>query len=259
MSDQQFDIIFRGDIVLGHQIADVKQRLVQLFKSDAAKIDTLFTGAAVPLKRDLDKTTAEKYQSVLLKAGAQVDVCIAGSVNIAPKRPLRSVEGADRKNLTSAAGEAAEPKRAMTLKERLDAAEAEQKKEQEALDAIEAESDPSGLSLAPVGSDVLKPEERPTVEQVVIDTAGLSLKAAGGNLLEDNEKDAPLELAFDFSELDLAAIGEDLLREHEKMALPEVEVIVSDIDLAPVGSDLGQITKAPPPSAPDTSRLSLSE
>ena len=37
MSEQQYDIIFRGDIVLGQQLTDVKLRLQQLFKADAAK------------------------------------------------------------------------------------------------------------------------------------------------------------------------------------------------------------------------------
>ena len=71
----QFDIIFRGDIVFGHQLADVKLRLQQLFKSDAAKIDSLFTGRPVPLKRNLDEATANKYRDALLKAGAMVEVC----------------------------------------------------------------------------------------------------------------------------------------------------------------------------------------
>ena len=62
MSDQQFDIIFRGDIVFGHQLADVKLRLQQLFKADAVKIDALFSGRPVPLKRGLDLASAQKYK-----------------------------------------------------------------------------------------------------------------------------------------------------------------------------------------------------
>src|SRR5690606_27763711 len=75
MSTPEFDIIFRGDIVLGHQLAEVKLRLQQLFKVDAAKVDALFTGRPVPLKRKLDEATANKYRAALLKAGAQVAIC----------------------------------------------------------------------------------------------------------------------------------------------------------------------------------------
>src|SRR5690606_40568336 len=56
----EFDIIFRGDIVIGHQLQDVKARLQQLFKTDAARIDALFTGRPVALKRGLDQATANK-------------------------------------------------------------------------------------------------------------------------------------------------------------------------------------------------------
>ncbi|RYZ83522.1 MAG: hypothetical protein EOO68_32850, partial [Moraxellaceae bacterium] len=66
MSDQQFDIIFRGDIVFGHQLMDVKARLQQLFKADAAKVDALFSGRPVPLKRGLDIASAQKYKDALV-------------------------------------------------------------------------------------------------------------------------------------------------------------------------------------------------
>ena len=80
MTPAEFDVIFRGDIVIGHQLQDVKARLQQLFKTDAARIDALFTGRPVPLKRGLDEATANKYRAALMKAGAQVEVCAAGSV-----------------------------------------------------------------------------------------------------------------------------------------------------------------------------------
>ncbi|HSC66388.1 MAG TPA: hypothetical protein VLC79_01760, partial [Cellvibrio sp.] len=79
MSAPEFDIIFRGDIVFGHQLAEVKLKLQQLFKTDAAKIDALFTGRPVPLKRNLDEATANKYRDALLKVGAMVEVCSTGS------------------------------------------------------------------------------------------------------------------------------------------------------------------------------------
>src|SRR5690606_26150701 len=93
----QFDIIFPGDTVFGQQLADVKLRLQQLFKSDAAKIDALFTGRPVPLKRDLDESTANKYRDALLKAGAMVDICpsdkspVNAPVRPAPVRPAPAV------------------------------------------------------------------------------------------------------------------------------------------------------------------------
>jgi hypothetical protein len=74
MSEPGFDIIFRGDIVFGQSVVEVKQRLQQLFKADAARIDALFCGRPVPLKRNLDRASAEKYRAVLHKAGIEVEL-----------------------------------------------------------------------------------------------------------------------------------------------------------------------------------------
>ena len=78
-SDVRYDLVFRGDIVLGHSLVDVKARMQQLFKIDAARVDGLFSGRPVPLKRDLDQETARKYQAVLNKAGAEVTLVAVGA------------------------------------------------------------------------------------------------------------------------------------------------------------------------------------
>lgn len=82
MSEQTFDIIFRGDIQLGQNLPEVKQRLQQLFNADSARIEQLFSGRPVALKRQLDVATAERYRAALLKAGALVS--IAPSSQAAP-------------------------------------------------------------------------------------------------------------------------------------------------------------------------------
>ncbi len=263
MSDPRFDIIFRGDIVFGHQIADVKKRLMQLFKADAAKVDALFSGAALPLKRNLDQAAAEKYQAVLLKAGAQVDVCTAGSVKTVATRAVKPAS--QPKKISDSNPRAIPPGRSQTLKERLAAAGlaeketlVERKQTQQPLQTADA-SDASGLTLAPAGTEVLKPEERSRVEAVTVDTGGLSIRAMEGELLDVSERPAPVSISLDLGNLDLAAVGEDLLRADEKLPLPEVAVDVSDLELAPVGSDLGQVAGTIPPPPPDTSDLSLSE
>ena len=48
MSDQQFDVFFRGDIVAGQAVAEVKERLAGLFKLDAAQVEQLFSAARPP-------------------------------------------------------------------------------------------------------------------------------------------------------------------------------------------------------------------
>lgn len=243
MSATEFDIVFRGDIVMGHQLADVKQRLQQLFKADAAKIDALFTGRPVPLKRNLDEATANKYRDALQKAGARVEVCAAGSVNFSPPAPA-----------AARAPEAA--RRAL-------------------------------WSLAPVGSYLLAPTERPKFSPVLVDTSGISLRAAEGNLLDVSEQRQAPSAAVVAPDLGLADVGENLLREEEHLALPLVEIevedwnladvgadlisaeerpalaapviAVGDYGLAPVGADLGQIKPKVEPVIPDISGLSLAD
>ncbi len=265
MTAALFDIIFRGDIVHGHSIVDVKQRMAQLFKTDAAKIDSLFRGGAVPLKRNLDQATAEKYQAVLLKAGAQIEiraVAEAKSAVVSPEPTASRVE---------AEVQAPRPR----------------KPNPESV-AAPAESSVGALSLAAVGSDVLSASERNEPTAVSVDTSHLSVKSAmGSNLLDDAERPADLPVVSVDPHFDMAAVGSDLLSDGEKaqvtpvvvdLAGLDIEALGGDLlhadekrdhevaqvdtgglDMAPVGSDMGQAQKAPPPSAPDTSHIGLTD
>lgn len=90
MSAPLFDIVFRGDILPGKNLVEVKQRLAQLFKADEAKINQLFSGAAVPLKRNLEKAVADKYVAALNQAGADVQLMEAGKLAARQaKRPVQ--------------------------------------------------------------------------------------------------------------------------------------------------------------------------
>lgn len=197
MNPVEFDIIFRGDIVFGHQLSDVKQRLQQLFKSDTAKVDALFTGRPVPLKRNLDEATANKYREVLLKAGAQVELCPSGGVKVTSEVPVAARQPANN-----------------------------------------AAVKPSAWSLAPAGSDLLMPAERPPVSPVHVNTDTISLRPAGGNLLDMSEVPPTAVASVAVPDYALAEVGADLVREDEKMLLPLVEIEGGDWDLAEVGADL---------------------
>ncbi len=70
MIDGKFDVVFRGQIVKGKELSDVKNNLVSLFKSSLKAVEPLFSGADIKIKKSLDYSTAMKYQSVLKQAGA---------------------------------------------------------------------------------------------------------------------------------------------------------------------------------------------
>ena len=72
MSQARFKIVFSGELMPDAQLDEVKANLARLFKSDNAKINSLFSGTQVALKRDLGEDEAEKYLAALQRAGAKM-------------------------------------------------------------------------------------------------------------------------------------------------------------------------------------------
>jgi len=255
MSDERFDIVFRGDILPGHQLVEVKARLKQLFKADDARINALFSGGVMPLKRNLEKVAAEKYRSVLSGAGADVQVAPAGTVQ-SRQAPARAKPSARTDASVSAA-----PVKPITMQERIEAQEAERLKAVAADEALAAEPEQEGWSLAARGSDLLSADERATavVDVVDVDVSAFSLRAQEGGLLYESEKTKVEPVSVDVSGLVLDELGADLLDEGDKVGVTVLEIDTSAIDLAPAGSDLGQIIDEKPKLSPDISGISLSD
>lgn len=74
MSEPTYHIVFRGDIQMGQTLPQVKQNLATLFGLDIAKVEALFTGKPVVLKRNLNETSAAKFKAALARAGAVVAI-----------------------------------------------------------------------------------------------------------------------------------------------------------------------------------------
>lgn len=66
----RFEIAFSGQLVAGARPEVVKANLAKLFQVDAQRIELLFSGRRVVIKNNLDAASAEKYRSVLERAGA---------------------------------------------------------------------------------------------------------------------------------------------------------------------------------------------
>lgn len=79
MSDSSFEIVFRGKLVRDASPDQVKQNLAKLFKTDVQRIDKLFTGSRITLKKGLSQAQAQQYRQALKKAGAIVVVVDAQS------------------------------------------------------------------------------------------------------------------------------------------------------------------------------------
>lgn len=172
-----FDILFRGDIKPGENVADVKQRVAALFKQDPQKINHLFSGKVQYLKRAVDQTTAEKYKTALHKAGAIVQIKPAEESGIS----------------VSPAPEKAEPK-------------PHAGSESSATDKQAAPASSSGsesFSIAPVGADVLKKEERKKADTLDVKTDHLSLAPVGADLLKESERKRETATSPDTSHISL--------------------------------------------------------
>lgn len=65
-----FAVVFSGELEEGRQLSSVKLAVSQLFKVDAHKIEHLFSGQWVVIKRGLEQPTAEKYRLALQGVGA---------------------------------------------------------------------------------------------------------------------------------------------------------------------------------------------
>src|SRR5690606_29626788 len=214
MTETLFDIVFRGDIVPGHNIAQVKQRLAQLFKVDAGRIDALFSGGAVPLKRNLDKSTAEKYRATLHKAGAEVQVRPVGSAGAKPPAAPRAVPARPPLSLA--------PRGAYLLAP----------SERPAAQPLEL--DLSAYSLRPMEGDLLDAAERRPEADAPLDIPALDLAEPGADLLE-GYRDEGLPLPDIDPDFELAEAGADLLEGSERREVVAPQLDLSHLSVLPPG------------------------
>lgn len=258
MSNASFDIVFRGKLQPGHVLADVKLKLMQLFKSDANKIEALFSGSAIVLKRNLDEASAKKYQTILTKAGVVVDIVNPLSKVDSPTEPSKvsnaktDPEAIRAARLAEQAQRRAERKEAkakeapstkpLSMAERLAQAETKPLNKPEVpvaqSEKATADSGDSHLTLAAAGSDVLSESERSHIEPVEVDTSALNLREGGGELLDASERAEDVVLDLDLHEYNLAQAGEDLLQEGERTVVEAVEVDTSQLLLDEAGGEL---------------------
>jgi hypothetical protein len=70
----RFEIAFSGQLLPGAAPDQVRANLARLFQADEQRIALLFSGRRVVIKSDLDEAAAEKYRSTLERAGALAEV-----------------------------------------------------------------------------------------------------------------------------------------------------------------------------------------
>ena len=180
MTEQErYDLVFKGELAKGAELAVTKQNIGKLFKIAPDKVDALFTGRAITLKKQLDFDAATRYRAAIKKAGARVDL-IACQSEMAPS----IAEQASSEVPAQTAGDDSHVAAGAPVSS--DRAEAEaglslRAMEGNLIDNNELDKpqpvkvDISGLSLAQAGEDILRPEERAKTVTAEFNTQQFSL------------------------------------------------------------------------------------
>ena len=225
---QSFNVVFKGELVKGATPEQVKNNIAKLFSADPAKLAHLFSGKAVIIKKGLDLAGADKYESVLRRAGAIIELVeVAGEVpsEVSSKIPGTAGTQATAPPKPQAEGPAATQKKTDGKSKASERTPMEQ----------------TIVAAAPAAAAA--PPQAP---------ADLTVAEVGATLIEHV---APPPANFDTTHLNLAELGVDLV-EAEKVAAAQYDL--SGLTLDPVGVDLVD-RKPVTPAEFDTSGLSLSD
>ncbi len=97
--DGMYQLVFSGEVLKGHHRGVVKRRLRESLKLSEARVEKLFTGKPVVVKRSVDEATAEKYQEMFKKAGGQLQIVpvedATDSAQSAPAKEAAPLESDD--------------------------------------------------------------------------------------------------------------------------------------------------------------------
>jgi uncharacterized protein YbjQ (UPF0145 family) len=69
-SEKRCRVVFSGEILSGHDLPTVKQKLAVLLKKDVRQIENLFGSREVVIAADVDAAAADKYRRAFESAGA---------------------------------------------------------------------------------------------------------------------------------------------------------------------------------------------
>ena len=220
MSDARFNIVFSGELVAGADPAKVRENLAKVFKMDLAKVEALFSGKPVVIKKSADQATAMKFRAVLRQAGAQCEMV-----------PLEQPDDA------SAPASPAQPE-----------------PESAAPAAAAAPDAPGGENRASAepapGNAAVQAPQAP--QPAALDSASAAARAdmeTVGTIRTGGTGFTP--------EFNVAPVGADMADQTE--GPPPVAPDISHLSMAPPGTDLEQLPDQRQAVNPDISHLTLAE
>lgn len=272
MDSERFDLVFSGELVRGADLAQAKSNLGKLFKISETKVDALFSGKPIALKKGLDFATANKYRVAIKKAGCRVDLVELEKPSAPAVEPATKTDPPSNTNQNTALENtvpeniAPENTAPQSLAEKTRSAAPVENKSDLPLpqvdeappEAIEnmSQASKTEMQLAPVGSPVLLEQEKTETPHANIDVSQYSLSETGVDLLDDADKKKEVEFELDVH-FSLAEVGKDLLDEADKSKSEAAQLDTSAFSLSEAGADLGQIKDDKEVKAPNTDHLSV--
>jgi len=157
-----YKLVFRGELQDGQHAAVVRRRLGELLALDAARLEQLFCGRPVVVKSQADAANAARFQDVFRKAGARLVVI--------PLPDAPEVDPGAAAGITDVREVTAVPAAAKAI-------DGANTPERAAADPMAGASESAFTpELLPVGSDVLREDERAPWEPRDIETGHLALQ-----------------------------------------------------------------------------------
>ena len=198
MIEGKFDVIFRGQTMKNFEIADVKNNLMNLFKSSPEAVEKLFSGEEVVIKKSLDYTNAMKYQSALKKSGALALIKeIEASEPAAAVSPKPAAQSKPNPFLQTPASTSA-PAPDQTTTPPVETSDSFQEDSGGSFKDASDDS-ASGLSVAEAGARIL-PDK--VYEKRDVDTSDLSLAAVGERIMPKTAPENHVQPSIDHLSLE---------------------------------------------------------
>jgi hypothetical protein len=82
---ESYDIYFSGGLIKGSDPEKVKRKIGAMFKLEGERLERLFSGKPIPIKRGIDMDRAIKYRVAFRDAGGLVDIVPTGEPAPTPK------------------------------------------------------------------------------------------------------------------------------------------------------------------------------
>lgn len=241
MNGNTFAVVFSGRVANGASVEQVKGNVAKLFKVEVAKVERLFSGARVAIKKGLDEATAKKYQMALAKAGALCEVINVAAAKAPPKpaqRPGMQKTGvqvarpATAARAQSVTGGRSTPGLTKSV-------------------VKEAPGSLGGLANVKLDAPGVVLVTHQHVAPLHVDLSGLSMDQPGA-ILGGHKEEAPLRV--DVSGISMAEPGADIVKAE---VVPDLAVDLSGLSMDAPGAILAEHEEAPVPRI-DTSKLSIS-